>query len=81
MAEAGDLGIRYVVGRLLINGTPTENLQIRIVNLAGQLALSIPASLSGGYAEVSVEQLPSGVYIAHATDNQGHQATCKFVKR
>jgi hypothetical protein len=81
MAEAGDLGIRYVVGRLLINGTPTENLQIRIVNLAGQLALSIPASLSGGYAEVSIEQLPAGVYIAHATDNQGHQATCKFVKR
>ena len=81
MAEAGDLGIRYVVGRLLINGTPTENLQIRIVNLAGQLALSLPASLSGGYAEVSIEQLPAGVYIAHATDNQGHQATCKFVKR
>lgn len=81
MAEAGDLGIRYVVGRLLINGTPTENLQIRIVNLAGQLALSLPASLSGGYAEVPVEQLPAGVYIAHATDKQGHQATCKFVKR
>ena len=81
MAEAGDLGIRYVVGRLLINGTPTESLQIRVVNLAGQLALSIPASLSGGYAEVSIEQLPAGVYIAHATDDQGHQATCKFVKR
>lgn len=81
MAEADNLGIRYVVGRLLINGTPTESLQIRVVNLAGQLALSIPASLSGGYAEVSIEQLPAGVYIAHATDNQGLQATCKFVKR
>ena len=81
MAEAGDLGIRYVVGRLLINGTPTESLQIRVVNLAGQLALSLPTSLNGGYAEVSIEQLPAGVYIAHATDDQGHQATCKFVKR
>ncbi len=81
MAEADNLGIRYVVGRLLINGTPTESLQIRVVNLAGQLALSLPTSLNGGYAEVSIEQLPAGVYIAHATDDQGHQATCKFVKR
>ena len=81
MAEADNLGIRYVVGRLLINGTPTESLQIRVVNLAGQLALSLPTSLNGGYAEVSIEQLPAGVYIAHATDDQGHQASCKFVKR
>ena len=82
MAEAtDDLSLRYVVGRIIVESPLTSNLQIRVVTLAGQLVMSLPASLSGGYAEVSVEQLPAGVYIASATDNQGHKATCKFIKR
>ena len=37
--------------------------------------------LNGGYTEINIEQLPAGVYVAVITDQQGHKATCKFIKR
>ena len=82
MADATDpISIRYTEGALAIRSTSTERLQVRIVSPSGQTVSSIQAQLSGGYAEVSVEQLPAGIYIATVTDHQGHKATCKFIKR
>jgi hypothetical protein len=75
------LSIRYLQGSLALRSTSAERLQVKIANLAGQSVASLQAPLSGGYAEVSVEQLPSGVYIATITDQQGRKATCKFIKR
>ena len=51
-----------------------------LITLVGTVA-TMMAQLSGGAAEVSVEQLPVGVYVAVITDQQGHKATCKFIKR
>ena len=75
------LSISYLQGSLAIRSTSAERLQVRISNLAGQSVTSLQTSLSGGYAEVSVEQLPAAIYIANVTDQQGHKATCKFIKR
>ena len=75
------ISISYLQGNLAIRSTSADRLQVRITNLAGQTVASLQAQLSGGYAEVSTEQLPAGVYIAIATDQQGHKATCKFIKR
>ena len=74
------LSIRYLSGRLVCCCATATNLPIRITNLAGQQIASLPASLQGGYAEVSVGQLPAGIYIASITDSMGHKATCKFIK-
>ena len=81
LADATEaLSVRYASDCLVISSTQ-DDLQVRIVNLAGQSVATLPAHLNGGHAEVSVAQLPAGVYIATATDRQGHKATCKFVKR
>ena len=82
MADAAEaISIHYTEGSLAIRSTSAEHLQVRIVNLSGQSVASLQAQLSSGYTEVSVEQLPAGVFIATVTDHQGHKATCKFIKR
>ena len=82
MANATEaLSIHYAMGSLTISNAVSDELQVRITNLAGQTVATLPAYLSGGYAEISVEQLRPGVYIANVIDHQGHKATCKFIKR
>ena len=82
MADATEaISIRYAGGRIIIRSTSADHLQVRIASLAGQNVMSLPVELTGGYAEMPVEQLPTGVFIATVTDRQGHQATCKFIKR
>jgi hypothetical protein len=41
--------------------------------------MNTPVQLSGGYAEISVSQLPAGVYIANVIGKHGQQAACKFI--
>jgi hypothetical protein len=81
MADATDgLSIRYVAGRLVCCCATATKLDIRITNLAGQQIAMLPATLQDGYVEVSIDQLPAGVYIATITDTQGHKAACKLIK-
>ena len=82
MADVADeLSVRYQQGNLALRSTSAERLQVRIANLAGQTVAALQPQLSGGYTEVNIDQLPAGVYVAVATDQQGHKTTCKFVKR
>lgn len=82
MADATEhLSIRYAEGYLTIRSISAESLLVRITNLAGQNVMSLPVQLAGGYAEVPVDQLPTGIFIATVTDRQGHKSTCKFIKR
>jgi hypothetical protein len=78
---AEELSIRYAEGSLAIRSTQAERLQVRIANLAGQSVATLPVELTGGATEISVGQLPAGVYVAIVTDRQGHKATCKFIMR
>ena len=80
MADAdADVSIRYLAGNLIVRSTESDNLQMKIVNLSGQTFMNVPVLLNSGYAEVSVGQLPAGVYIASITDKHGQKASCKFV--
>ena len=82
MADATEkISIRYAESSLIISSMSAESLQVRIANLAGQGVMSQPVELTGGYAEVPVDQLSAGIFIATVTDRQGHKATCKFIKR
>ncbi|MBR7029761.1 MAG: lamin tail domain-containing protein [Prevotella sp.] len=82
MADATEqISVRYAEGCLTIRSMSADALQVRLTNLAGQSVMSLPVALTGGYAEVPVEQLSTGIFIATVTDHQGHKATCKFIKR
>jgi len=74
------LSLSYAVGRLAISGTD-GNVQVSIVNLAGQSVARTTVLLSGGTASVPVYSLQPGVYIATATDDYGNKSTRKFIKR
>ena len=76
LADTG-LSVHYAVGILTVRGA-ADNVSVRIVNMAGQHVATRTATLSEGYAEVSVGSLATGIYIATVTDAQGHKATCKF---
>ena len=80
MADAAEnVSISYHQGSLVISSTFTDDMQLKVVNLAGQTLMNAPVQQSGGYAEISVSQLPAGVYIVNVTDKHGHKAACKFV--
>ena len=76
----GDASVSYLAGNLIIQNTQAEDLQMKVVNLAGQVIMTATVNMNGSYKEVSVEQLPAGVYIVSITDENGHKASCKFVK-
>ena len=78
-ADNGDLTIAYTTGRLIISGRNSSNAQILIHNLAGQTVASLSASLTGGYAEVPLNGLSNGVYVAVVKDAEGHKTSRKFV--
>ena len=78
-AENGDLSIGYASGRLVISGRNAGNAQVLVHHLTGQTVASLSAPLIGGYAEVQLSGLSSGVYVAEVYDSDGHQATCKFI--
>jgi hypothetical protein len=79
--NVGGLSARYAAGKLVVRSQASEQVSVSIYNLAGQPVDRVGATLRGGYAEVAMGQLPSGVYIARITDASGHQASCKFVKK
>ena len=82
MADAtAQISVRYAEGCLIIRSASADALQVRLTNLAGQSVMSLPVELTSGYAEVPVDQLSTGLFIATVTDRQGHKATCKFIKR
>ena len=83
MADATEsLTIRYVQGHLAVQSNLLEgSLNVRVANLSGQSVMTLPVQLNSGHADVSVEPLPTGIYIATITDRQGHHATCKFIRR
>ena len=79
MADATeDVRIHYHLGSLVISSTLADDLQLKVVNLAGQTFMNTPVQLNSGYSEVSVGQLPAGVYIATVTGKH-KKAACKFI--
>ena len=76
----GDLTARYVMGSIIVRSNDSKSVHVNIYNLAGQFIGSKDADLNGNYAEIPVGELSKGCYIAQVRDNNGHSATCKFVK-
>ena len=47
--------------------------------MAGQSMGIHHVTMNDGYAEVSVDYLRAGAYVATVADAQGHKTTCKFM--
>ena len=76
------LSLHYVAGCLVVRSTmPVDAAKIDICNLAGQSLGVQTIDLGSGYAELSLDRLSSGCYIARLSDGRGHTITCKFIKK
>ena len=76
------INIRYVAGRLILRSSiPVNTTKVDICNLAGQSLGTMTADLNNGYAELPLDGLSSGCYIAKLSDGRGHTTSCKFIKK
>ena len=80
--NTSDILLRYVAGRLVVHSsTPVTAASISIYNTAGQSVVVQPIDLSSGYAELPLDGLANGCFIARLTDGNGHITTCKFIHK
>ena len=81
-ADDSSLLISYAAGRLVIRtATPVPAAALNIYNMAGQSLQALSVDLSNGYAELSLDGLASGCFIARLSDGIGHVTTCKFIHK
>lgn len=82
MTNATDISMSYIRNRLIISSNLSLTAaKLGIYNMTGQLMSQQTVSISSGYTEHTLDALPSGCYIARLSDGNGHQATCKFIKK
>ena len=82
MPNAADISMSYVRNRLIISSNQSiAAAKLGIYNITGQLLSQQTVSITNGYAEQTLDALPSGCYIARLSDGSGHHATCKFIKK
>ena len=81
MLATNDLTARYVIDKLIVRSKQDGDIQVEIHNLAGQSMGQLKGRLQGGYAELSIDHLSDGCYIARVTDENGQSKSCKFVKK
>ena len=74
------LTVRYVVDRLVVRNATDGTVSIRIANLSGQEVSRHTVTLSNGLAEVSLGQLPAGVYVTNIRHASGSNSVIKFIK-
>lgn len=77
--EPGVDGIESIVGEL--NGVTFANNIVSAQGQSIQMFTTAGAPAAKGYNEVSVESLPTGVYVVVATDAKGNKTTAKIMKR
>ena len=77
-----ELSLHYVAGRLVVRSSiPVAAARMDICNLAGQSLDMQTIDLNSGYAEMLLDKLAVGYYIARLSDGKGHTVTCKFIKK
>jgi hypothetical protein len=77
-----ELSLHYVADRLVVRSTmPITAARIDVCNLAGQSLDVQMIDLNSGYAELPLDKLNSGYFIARLSDGKGHTTTCKFIKK
>jgi len=81
IASANGFRIRYGADQLLVkNEGNSDYVTVDVYTSDGRLVESQVVAFHQGVARMSVAHLPSGFYVARATDSQQGKVGCKFMK-
>lgn len=76
---ADNLTLRYAAHHLVVTSNLSQSVQLAIYTLSGQQLSVADMRLNGGRAEADCHHLPTGCYVARATDENNRSVTQKFV--
>lgn len=80
IAAANGFRICYGAQQLLLKSEDSELASVDIYTADGRLVERMAVSVYQGIARLDVSHLPSGFYVARATDDQDTRVSCKFMK-
>ena len=80
IASSNGFRIRYGAQQLLVKSDEADQAVVDIFTTDGRLIERTAVSVNQGTARISVSHLPSGFYVARATNSQGTRVSCKFMK-
>ena len=75
------LTVAYSGSQLIVGSPVAARVIVSIASLAGQQVSRTSRQLSTDYCRMGVDHLAPGIYVATVSDDAGHKATCKFIKR
>ena len=76
----GDLRIAYSSAVLQVSTSEPMKVSVEVVNTAGQKVYTAAADVYGS-SDISLESLPSGIYIAKVVSSNDNRCQMKFIKR
>jgi len=80
IASANGFRIRYGAQTLFVKSDEADKAVVDIFTTDGRLVERTTVSVNQGTARINVSHLPSGFYVARATNSQSTRVSCKFVK-
>ncbi|WP_081778394.1 CotH kinase family protein [Xylanibacter brevis] len=80
VASANGFRIRYGAQTLFVKSDEADNAVVDIFTTDGRLIERTAVNVVGGTARINVSHLPSGFYVARATNSQNARVSCKFMK-
>ena len=80
IASDGDLRMRCLGQTLFLASDEAQYARVDIFNGNGQQVESNAVNFHSGRSQLSIAHLPTGFYIARATDNHGNTVSCKVLR-
>ncbi|UKK50529.1 CotH kinase family protein [Prevotella sp. E13-17] len=80
IASANGFRIRYGAQTLFVKSDEADKAVVDIFTTDGRLIERTAVNITGGTARINVSHLPSGFYVARATNSQDARVSCKFMK-
>ena len=80
MANAKGFRLCYGSQQLLLTSEASDAAEVAIYTADGRLVEEATVRFTGEKGRLDVSHLAPGFYVARATDTNGHQVSCKFMK-
>lgn len=80
IASSNGFRIRYGDGTLILKDEAADFARVLVYTVDGQNMMSVSTNIHRGVSLIDVSGLPSGFYVAVATDSNNERVVCKFMK-
>lgn len=80
ISSSNGFRIRYGSDMLILKSEDADYANVYVCTASGQCMMTATANIHGGMAYMDTSTLPSGFYVAYATDGNGNRVNCKFMK-